>query len=127
MPKRAMLEYARQVWTVVVFRMLIDVTAALFLVTVIGLLAAGLVLLAGATLGVTQQHIRSATAILGSIYVVVIFARALRRHWIVAGHVTRLQGVAEQGNLQSPAREEPTTEAVEVQEEANAQRSTSSN
>ena len=79
--------YARRVWTVVALRMLIDLAAALFILAVVGLLAAGLVALAGSGLRVNLQHVRRASAIVGCVYVLVIWVRTLRRHWIIAGHV----------------------------------------
>ena len=64
--------------------MLVDLAAALFIVGIIGLLAAGLIAIAGQSLGVTVRNVRQASAILGCVYVLVIWARTLRRHWIIS-------------------------------------------
>jgi hypothetical protein len=87
MPERVVLQYVRRVWTIVVLRMLIDVAAASFILAVIVLVAAGLVELVGSGLGVNLRHLRHTAGILGSVYVFVIWARTLRRHWIIAGQI----------------------------------------
>lgn len=81
------LQYLRRVWTIVVLRMIVDFLAALVILALVVLVAAGLVKVGGHSLGVNFSHIRQAAEILGGIYVLVIWARTLRRHWIVAGHV----------------------------------------
>ena len=88
------LHYLRRVWTIVVLRMIVDISAASVLLALVVLVAAGLVVVGGSNLGVTFSHIRQAAEILGGIYVLVIWTRALWRHWIVAGHVKDEKSVA---------------------------------
>lgn len=79
-------QYLRSTWTVVVLRMVVDITAALVIIALVGLVASGLVVAGGHSLGVTLSHVRQAVEILGCVYVLVIWARTLWRHWIVAGY-----------------------------------------
>ncbi len=81
------LQYAHRVWTIVVLRMIVDIFSATVIISLVGLVAAGLVVVSGHGFGVTLSHIRQATEILGGIYILVIWARTLRRHWAIAGHV----------------------------------------
>ena len=60
----------------------------------------------------TQQNVRRALAILGCIYVLVIFTRTLWRHWIIAGWITGIKPVAAPEGAQGPASE---TEEVDAQ------------
>jgi hypothetical protein len=103
-------QYWRRLWGVVVLQMLVDLVAALFVTSAIGLLAAGLIALAGHSLGVTLRNVRHASAVLGCVYIFSIWARTLHRHWIISGQV---------------AANEPTHEP-QASESANAQPSTSS-
>ena len=81
------LQYLRRVWTIVVLRMIVDISAALVILTLVVLVAAGLLVVGGRVVGVNFSHIREAAEILGGIYLLVIWTRTLRRHWIVAGLV----------------------------------------
>lgn len=101
------LQYLQRVWTVVVLRMIVDLSVALATLALVVLVAAGLVKVGGHGLGVNFSHIRQAAEILGGIYVLVIWTRTLRRHWIVAGHVKEEKvappPVSEVPNAESPA------------------------
>ena len=81
------LYYLRRVWTIVLLRMIVDMVAALVILTLVVVVAAGMLLVGGHILGVNFSHIREAAAILGGVYLLVIWTRTLRRHWIVAGRV----------------------------------------
>ena len=81
------LRYLRRVWTIVVLQMIVDISAALVILALVVLVAAGLVKVGGHSMGVNFSHIRQSAEILGGIYILVIWARTLRRHWIIAGHV----------------------------------------
>jgi hypothetical protein len=81
------LQYLRRVWTIVVLRMIVDISAASVILALVVLVAAGLVVVGGRSLGVTFSHVRQAAEILGGIYVLVIWTRTLWRHWIIAGHL----------------------------------------
>jgi hypothetical protein len=80
-------QYLQRVWTVVLLRMAIDLIAVFLIVSVVALLAVALVAVAGASLGVNYLRVRQAAAIVGGIYVSVIWIRTMRRHWIIAGRV----------------------------------------
>lgn len=81
------LHYLRRVWTSVVLQMIVDISAALAILALVVLIAAGLVVAGGRGFGLNFSHIRQAAEILGGIYLFVIWARTLRRHWIIAGYV----------------------------------------
>ena len=83
----AVLQYLQRVWKVVVLRMIIDISAVFLIIAMVVLVAVGLVAVAGRNLGVSFMHVRQAAGIIGGIYVIVIWMRTLRRHWIVAGQV----------------------------------------
>jgi hypothetical protein len=68
--------------------MIVDLSAALVIIALVVLVAAGFVAAGGHSLGVNFSHIRQAAEILGDIYILVIWTRTLWRHWLLAGHVT---------------------------------------
>jgi len=94
--------YLQRVWTIVVLRMVIDLLAVFLIVGVIALLAVALVAVAGASLGINYLHVRQAAAIVGGIYVSVIWIRTMRRHWIIAGRVSDEKPAPTPGTPESP-------------------------
>lgn len=81
------LQYLRRVWRIVVLQMIVDISAALVIVFLVALIVAGLVFVSGHSFGVSYLHVRESAEILGGVYVLAVWARTLRRHWIVAGQV----------------------------------------
>jgi hypothetical protein len=80
------MQYARRVSLVVVAKLLIDLAAAFVIITMVALITTGLIALLDSS-RLTPQHVRRSAAILGLVYLAVIWTRALSRHWIVAGQV----------------------------------------
>jgi hypothetical protein len=79
-------QYLRRVWTIVVLRMIVDILAASVILALVVLVAAVLVFVGGHSFGINVSHVRQAAELLGGVYLLVIWARTLWRHWIVAGH-----------------------------------------
>lgn len=92
--------------------MLVDLTVALLVTGIVGLLAAGFVALAGHGLGVSTRNVRQASAILGCVYVAVILARTVRRHWIISGQVAANEPAHEPAAPSGNADAQPSTSSA---------------
>ena len=86
--------YSKRVWTVVVLRMLIDLAAAVLVLVVVTAFGALMVALSRNSWGVHLRHVQLSTAILGCVYVLILWTRTLRRHWIIAGEPTDQPGAS---------------------------------
>jgi hypothetical protein len=86
--------------------MMIDIAAALIILALVVLVATGLVFAGGHSFGVGFTQIRQTAEILGGVYLLVIWARTLVRHWVVAG-----QGTKEKAAPTSPVPEVPNAES----------------
>jgi hypothetical protein len=103
--------YGKRVWTVVVLRMLIDLTAAVLVLVVVTAFGALMVALSSNRWGIHLRHVQLSVAILGCIYVLILWAQTLRRHWTIAGEPTDQSGAS---------RPEVTGAAADVRPDTNS-------
>jgi hypothetical protein len=78
-------QYIKRLWSLVVLRMLLDTAAALFVLVLVSCLATVLIAVSGTGFRLSFWYVRRAAAIVGCVYLFVIWARTLWRHWFIAG------------------------------------------
>ena len=97
-------QYVERVWNFVVVPCLVDIAAAAAVVTVVALVGAAFVVVGGSAVGLNLRHVRTAAAILGCIYAIVVLGRTLWRHWQLAWIAIPESSSSQQEVLQEDAR-----------------------